>query len=149
VVGTRHLLGQQFKRIGAIQVISLDPQGIVTRAADLNRRSGVRNVSGRRLQLHENIRAQAFDVNVQLILGARMHGVYRQTNGTSRNAVTRHSRQSVACLPGRRKVIRRTRLLKLRTLDAGDRSDGYQQKVRPSLAIGKQRIALPFLCGAK
>ena len=28
-------------------------------------------------------------------------------------------------------------------------ADGYQQKVRPSLAVGQQRIALPFLCGAK
>jgi hypothetical protein len=95
VVGARHPLGQQFKRIDAIQVISLDPQGIVTRAANLNRRPCVRNMRGRR------------------------------------------------------EVIRRTRLLKLRTLDAGDRADGYQQKMRPSLAIGKQGLALPILFGAK
>jgi hypothetical protein len=104
---------------------------------------------GRRLQLRKSIRAQAFDVNVQLILGARMCWVHRQTNGTSREAVPHRRRQSIARLPGRREVIRRTRLRKLRTLDAGDRADGYQQKMRPSLAIGKQGMALPILFGAK
>ena len=55
------------------------------RPADRQRRPRVRDPLGRRIQRPENIRPQTFDVNVKLILGARVRRVHGQTDGTARN----------------------------------------------------------------
>ena len=86
------------------------------------------------------MRAQAFDVDVQLVLASCIRRIDREAHGAARYGVSDDIGQAAAGIPRESEIIRRTRLGEHRALDPGNASGGDEQKVRAAFAVREHRV---------
>jgi hypothetical protein len=94
------------------------------------------------LQRLGHVLADALDVDVKLILAARMFGIQRHPDRGSRYAAADDRRHQIARRPGGGKIIRRAGFEELRALHAGEGPRGYQEKMRAAFSICEHREAV-------
>jgi hypothetical protein len=78
-------------------------------------------------------------------LGAVLLGVHGQSDVVSAHGVPEHRGYSIACLPGRRKIVWRLRFENIRTFDSGNALGGDQQEMCASLGIRKNGISISLM----
>ena len=130
----RNSPGQKLKRICRLKHVPDDPHRpvFVSNQCEWKPRPILTEIHLVCLKRRPYVRPDAADVDVQLVLGAGLGGIYREPDFVYRKVNAGRIVEAIACLPGIFPKVWRTGGEQFRALDAFDPNGRYQEEMRAS-----------------